>query len=169
MTCEELAQRLEAWRAGTLPELKARAMEQHAAECVTCYARLDAASRFESMSRRLPLPPVLRQSTLGAVRSARRARTLRRVAVGTTAVAAMAILAIALRPASKSASDLPGATKNLMAIDHARPAFAALDAAESDVQDALLDQPDDPDLTDALARIRTQRDELSRVVSEAGS
>jgi hypothetical protein len=89
--------------------------------------------------------------------------------MGITSIAAIAIVAIMLRPATKSATDFPGAIKSIVAIERARPAMAALQAAENEVEDALRETPDEQDLIDALARIRLQRDELSRMVREAGS
>jgi hypothetical protein len=169
MTCDEVTRNLDDWWNGRLPEAKARAMEDHASQCVACYARLDAHSRPGDIPRRIAPPPSVRAATLSVVRRRRAVRRWRRGVAGATAIAAMALVAITLRPRTKSASDFPGAIKGITAMEHARPAFAALDAAESEIEDALRAAPDDSDLTDALDRIRHQRDELSRMVREAGS
>ena len=169
MTCAELALRIDAWVAGTLSEADALALEQHAAECVACYARLDAASSLDTLSRRVPPPLTLRTLTLAAVVRRRTMVRWRRLAVGVTGIAAVAVLGIMSRPATKSASDFPGAVKSLEAMEHARPAFATLAAAERDIEAALRQQPDDQDLNNALLRIRRQHEALSRMVREAGS
>ncbi len=169
MTCEELAQRLEAWRNGSLPEGKARALEQHAADCVSCYAMLDQASRPANIPSRIPPPEGLREATLAAVRRRRlRSRATMSVTL-MTGVAALVLLAWFLRPGRKLESDFPGARLTLVATDHARPSLAALDAAESEVEDALQTSPDDPALSTALARIRQARDDLSQLIGEIGS
>jgi len=146
-----------------------RALEHHAAACAGCYARLDAASSLGSIARPVPPPPALRTLTLAAVARRRTMVRWRRLAVGVTGIAAVALLAIMSRPDTKSASDFPGAIKSLEAMEHARPSFATLAAAERDIEAALRQQPDDRDLNDALLRIRRQHEALSRMVREAGS
>jgi hypothetical protein len=64
---------------------------------------------------------------------------------------------------------MPIADHQLNAMAHAEPDFAALDAAEHDVLDALRSHPGDAGLAGALSRIRRQRDELHRIVLEARS
>jgi hypothetical protein len=111
----------------------------------------------------------LRAMVVAAVARRRTLVRWRRLAVGVTGIAAIALLAVMSRPATKSASDFPGAVKSLEAMEHARPSFATLAAAEHDIEAALRQQPGDQDLNDALVRIRRQREALSRMVREAGS
>lgn len=169
MTCADTPQRIDAWIAGTLTEADARAVEQHAAGCVTCYALLDAASSFDTLPQRVEPPIALRAMIVAAVARRRALVRRRRLAVGVTGIAAIALLAIMSRPATKSASDFPGAIKSLEAMEHARPSFATLAAAERDIEAALRQQPGDQVLSDALVRIRRQHEALSRMVREAGS
>ena len=167
MTCAEFAERFDAWLAGTLADADARAVEQHAAECAACGARLSAVSRLGAVSREIPPPPALREITLRAVAQRRAIARWRRMAAGITAVAAIALLFLISRPTRKSASDFPGASTELIAMAHARPELADLDAAERDVEHALRDQPADRALTGALTRIRRQREALRRLVTQA--
>jgi len=169
MTCDMSPQRLEAWLAGTLNDADARIVEQHAATCPSCEARLEAASRLRPMPRELPLPPALRASTLRAVTRRRARRTWLRLAGGGSAVAAIALLLLVSRPASRSASDFPGAGTELLARAHARPELAALDAAERDIEQALRDQPGDVGLQQDLTRVRHQRAAIQQLVLEARS
>jgi hypothetical protein len=167
MTCAEFAERFDAWLAGTLTDADARAVEQHAAMCAACGARLSAVSQVGAISREIPPPPALREITLRAVAQRRAIARWRRMAAGITAVAAIALLFLISRPTRKSASDFPGASTELIAMAHARPELADLDAAERDVEHALHDQPADSALTGALTRIRRQREALRRLVTQA--
>jgi anti-sigma factor RsiW len=169
MTCDMSSERLDAWLAGTLNDAEARAVEQHAAECPACGLRLEAGSRPEQLLRELPPPPALRAVTLRAVAQRRAAARWRRFAAGASVIAAIALLLVISRPATKAASSVAGAGTELLARTHARPEFAQLDAAERDVEQALRDHPEDPELTDALTRIRRQREALQRLVIEARS
>lgn len=166
MTCAEFNDRLPAWLAGTLSDADAQQLEQHAAECVPCGERLEVASRTELPPRELPPRPSLREVTLGAVAQRRAAARWRKVGAGGAAIAAMALFLLISRPATKSASDFPGAGTELLARARARPEFAALDAAEHDVLEALKQQPADTSLAVDLVRIRRQRDALQRLVAE---
>lgn len=169
MTCDMSSERLEAWLAGTLDDADARIVEQHAATCPSCEARLEAANELPPLPRELLPPPALLASTMHAVARRRARRTWLRLGAGGSAVAAMALLLLTSRPASKSASDFPGAGTELLARAHARPEFAALDAAERDIEQALRDQPGDPDLQEELTRIRHQRAAIQQLVLEARS
>jgi len=84
-------------------------------------------------------------------------------------VAAIALLLLVSRPASRSASDFPGAGTELLARAHARPELAALDAAERDIEQALRDQPGDVGLQQDLTRVRHQRAAIQQLVLEARS
>jgi anti-sigma factor RsiW len=169
MNCAEREEQVSAWIAGTLDERDAREFERHAAECATCGARLDSLSRVANVPRELEAPPALRAATLRAVAARRPAARVRRSLAAIVGIAAVVLLAVMLRPARKSASDFPGAGKALMAMDHARPEFAELDAAERDLVGALRDRPEDPELTASLARVRRQREALRELVQQARS
>jgi anti-sigma factor RsiW len=169
MICGMSTERLEAWLAGTLSDGDARIVEQHAASCPSCEARLEAATDLGRLPREISPPPAVRALTMRAVARRRARRTWLRLAVGGSAIAAIALLLLISRPATKSASDFPGAGTELLARAHARPDFAALDAAERDVEQALRDQPGDPDLQEALRRIRHQRAAIQQLVLEARS
>lgn len=169
MTCAMSPERLDAWLAGTLNDANAREVELHAAECPVCGPLLEAAGLPGRLTPEISPPPTLRDHTLRAVARRRRASNWRRVAVTATAIAAVALLMLIFRPTTKSARDFPGAGTELIAIAHARPEFAELDAAEHDVERALRDHPEDRGLSDALTRIRRQRDALRRLVVEAKS
>ena len=97
MTCEELSQRLNAWREGSLPEGKARALEQHAGDCISCYAKADLVSRPANIPSRIAPPPELREVTLRAVRRDRRRRRAIRGGLLLTGIAALTLLAMLLR------------------------------------------------------------------------
>jgi hypothetical protein len=169
MTCADINARLAAWFAGTLSEVEARAVEAHAAGCATCGPRLDAASRLGELRREITPPVGLRDATLRRVAERRAAARWRRRAAGVAAVAAIMLLVVLARPGQKSASTLPPADPALLAMAHARPELAALDAAERDVQVALQEHPDDEALAATLQRIRRQRETLQRLVTEAKS
>jgi predicted anti-sigma-YlaC factor YlaD len=169
MTCGMASERLDAWLAGTLNDADARTVEEHAAGCPSCEARLEAANHLGRLPREISPPPPLRAVTMHAVARRRVRRNWRRLAVGGSAVAAIALLLLIGRPATKSARDVPRAGAELVARTHARPEFAALDAAERDIEQALRDQPGDPDLNEALTRIRQQRAAIQQLVLEAKS
>jgi anti-sigma factor RsiW len=169
MTCTFPAEQIDAWLAGTLTEAEAAGVERHAAECGVCAALLDAGTHLDSLSRELPPPPVLRAATLGLIARRRARRTRWRWLAGTGAIAATIALLLSIRPASKSAGGVASGGQVVNAMTHARPDFAALDAAEHEVLDALRSHPGDPGLDNALNRIRRQRDELHRIVLEARS
>jgi anti-sigma factor RsiW len=169
MTCGMSSERLDAWLAGTLNDADARVVEQHAAACWSCEARLEAANHLGRLPRELSPPPPLRALTLHRVARRRAHQNWRRLAVGGSAIAAIALLLLISRPATKSAGDFPGAGTELLARAHARPEFVALDAAERDVEQALRDHPGDPDLNEALTRIRHQRAAILQLVLEAKS
>jgi len=119
-----------------------------------------------TLPREIAPPPALRAATLEAVRRARRAGRWRRTVGAVVAIAAMVIVAIALQPHRKSASDFPGAGRELLARDHAKPDFDALDQAERELTSALQRQPDDAQLNAALARVRRQRDALHQLIAQ---
>ncbi len=169
MTCAEFAERLDGWLAGILSETDARAVEQHAAECASCGELLEARNRPLDLPREVMPPPALRGITLQAVARRRRLRSWRRGLLSAAGIAALALLTLLSRPRVKSASDFPGAGQELLARAHARPEFGELDAAERDIERALRDHPGDADLTEALQRIRRQREELQHLVSQVRS
>jgi len=111
-------------------------------------------------------PPALRAATLQAVGRSRSHRRWRRASGMIAAVAAIVILAISLQPRRKSASDFPGAGRELLARAHAERSFTQLDAAERDITVALRAQPDDQQLAEALARVRRQREALRELISQ---
>lgn len=111
-------------------------------------------------------PPSLRAATLRAVAREKAVRRWRRAAGTVAAVAAMVVLVIALQPRRKSASDFPGAGRELLARDHAKPDFEALDNAEQEITTALRQQPEDAQLTAALSRVRRQRDALRQLIAQ---
>lgn len=124
----------------------------------------------DELARQLPSeiapPPYLREATLRAVIRRRAVRRWRRLGASAAAIAAIALLAVMLQPHRKSASDLVGAGKVLLAEAHARPAFSELDKAEHDLEVALRDHPTDADLSTALARVRRERDALRQLVQQ---
>ncbi|MES1259639.1 MAG: hypothetical protein ABUL71_03520 [Gemmatimonadota bacterium] len=126
----------------------------------------DEVERVGSLPLEIAPPPALRASTLRAVARQRTATRWRRVAGTIAAVAAMVMIAISLQPRRKSASDFPGAGRELLAREHAEKAFAQLDDAERDLTAALQRQPADRQLEDALARVRRQRDALRQLVTQ---
>jgi len=169
MNCAEWDRQLEAWLTGALPERDALEFERHAAECAACGERLDQLSRVSGVPRDIAPPGTLRSATMRAVAARRPAARIRRTLGALAGIAAVALLAMLLRPARKSASDFPGAGQVLMAMEHARPEFAELDAAERDLVRALSDRPEDPELASSLARVRRQREALRELVQQARS
>jgi hypothetical protein len=166
MTCAEFNERFAAWLGGILTDADARAVEQHAAECDACGGRLDAASPVGELSRALAPPSSLREITLRAVAQRRAIARWRRVVVGVAGIAAIAALVLVSRQAQMSTSDIQGPPIELLAVSHARPELAALDAAERDVEKALREQPADSTLAGELVRIRRQRDAMQRLVAQ---
>lgn len=170
MTCAECEARLDAWRAGTLPEREARALEAHAAECAACHARLDAASRLDlALPPAIAPPPALRDAVLRA-RRAHRAR--RRWGAGLLlagGATAAAMLAIALHPQQKRATDVPDGAAWLLASERARASFAELDGAERELQAALRAHPDDRDAAERLEMVRRLRRALEHQIRESTS
>ncbi|MGH7524715.1 MAG: zf-HC2 domain-containing protein [Gemmatimonadales bacterium] len=169
MTCTFPSEQVDAWLAGTLTEAEAAAVERHAAACPLCAARLDAGTRFDPLARELSPPAALRASILDLVAKRRARRNRWRWAAGAGAIAATVAILLSIRPHSRSATTVPGDTHAVNATTRAQPDFAALDAAEHDVLDALRSHPEDAGLVDALNRIRRQRDELHRIVLAAQS
>jgi predicted anti-sigma-YlaC factor YlaD len=167
MTCAEFNVRYPAWLAGTLSDVDARAVEQHAAECVECGARLDASSRLGALSPEIAPPAELRAVTLRAVAQRRAAVRWRRTASAIAALAAVAILVVVEWPRNRPASESPVPGREVLAVARARPELAALDAAERDVERALRAAPADSSLASDLVRIRRQRDAMQRLVAEA--
>ena len=166
MTCSEFSERLDAWRAGTLSEANARALEQHAAECSACGAQLDIVSGVGVLPREVAPPASLREATLHAVSRHRTVLRWRRVGAGSAAVAAVAFFIAITRPGVTSIPALPGPPARLIAVTRAQPELAALDAAELDVERALREQPADSALIGDLLRIRRQREALQRLVAQ---
>lgn len=169
MTCGMWSERVDAWLAGTLNDADARTVEEHAAGCPLCEARLEAGNHLGRLPRDIPPPPPLRFLTMRAVARRRVRRIWRRLAVGGSAVAAVALLVLIGRPPTRSIRELPAAGAEPLARAHARPEFAALDAAERDIEKALRAQPGDPDLNEALTRIRHQRAAIQQLVLAAKS
>jgi hypothetical protein len=168
MTCTEFSKRLDAWLAGTLTEADARAFEQHAAECPVCGAQLDSASTIGALSLEVAPPSSLREATLRAVLQRRTVLRWRRVGTGIVAAAAVALFVVISRPVGLSHPGIPGPPTELIAVSRARPEFAALDAAEKDVEQALREEPADSALAGDLLRIRRQRDAMQRLVAQVG-
>ena len=128
--------------------------------------QFDEVEAVGSLPLEIAPPPSLRASTLRAVARERIIRRWRRAAGTVIAVAAMVVVAIALQPRRKSASDFPGAGRELLARDHAKPDFEALDNAEQEITAALQQQPEDAQLTAALTRVRRQRDALRQLIAQ---
>ena len=168
MTCTEFDLQLEAYLAGQLSSAEATAIEQHAAQCSRCERILDQRSALPVPVT--PTPPAeLRPQVLAAVASHRRRARVIRGALGVSAIAAVAVFALISQPATKSASDFPGAASVLVARERALPELAALDAAERELRDALRGSPDDSELRAALVRVGARRDAISRLIRNAAS
>lgn len=167
MTCAEFNAQYPAWLAGTLSDVDARKVEQHAAECAECGARLDASSRLEALSPEIAPPAELRAVTLRAVAQRRAAVRWRRTTAVIAALAAVAILVVVARPGNSPARESPVPAREVLAVARARPELAALDAAERDVERAQQMEPADTALASDLVRIRRQRDVMQRLVAEA--
>ncbi|MEP6591298.1 MAG: zf-HC2 domain-containing protein [Gemmatimonadota bacterium] len=169
MNCTDLDARLTEWLGGSLSERDARALEAHAASCDDCGARLEQLSRPVSLAATITPPPALRASVLTAVRQRRLSRIWRRGLVTASAVAAVALLAIALQPHRKEASDAPRGASMRMASERVKPELAALAAAEQELVAALAGTPDDAALQRALEDLRRQRVALERIVQQVAS
>ena len=179
ITCETFLSALDAYRAGTLDDAGSTALEEHAAGCTTCEARLEEATAGQLPPFAPALPETLRAEVLGAI-AARRASHRRTIWTRIGAVAAAAaFVAVLLRPAPKGAqvlvadsSAVPAAQlggSGVSAEDLARSEFRALDDAARELQAALTRTPGDAELTRFLRSIDDQRAALRRQVQDARS
>lgn len=169
MTCADVDRRFTDWLAGALSEADARALEAHAASCIVCGDRLEATTRFAPLPPEVTPPLTLRDTVLQSVRQFRTRRRRAQWLAMTTAVAAVLLLALAVQPRRKHASDVPGGAAILFAADRARPELTALDAAEAELLTALRASPNDLSLTHALDALRRQRSQLQRLVRDVAS
>lgn len=179
MTCEEFT-RLEAdYLAGRASAHEALALEAHASECARCGARLEAATRRDVASFAPPLPPELRASTLAAVqrrKETRRSSSRWRLG-GIAAAAAVTAMVLINAPNAREASPTPmiavtsdtdlATTPSTLATMKSRSEFEALDDAAREIESALANAPQDPELRDFLAAINARRAELEQRVKDA--
>lgn len=196
--CENVRARLAIYLAGELREAQSLAIEAHAGECAACEVLLDAATRVPVDAFAPALPAELRARTLEAV-SARarsggvsnpsasvrnatatgaRTRAAARWIAVTSTFAAAAMVFLMVRPqvqpttprvdsaiASLSAAPRP---ENL-ADESARPEFAELERAASELEAELTKSPGDAELRTFLEAVNTRRMELERRVKDARS
>ena len=180
MTCDDLRQALDAYRAGTLDETRSVALEEHAASCADCESRLKEATAGLLPAFAPELPATLRAPVLHAVAARRRAR---RTIIGWRPVGALvvaaALVAIIVRPTTPvtppslsdtavvASSAVP--TRMADADEIARSEFRALDDAARELRTALERTPDDTELAAFLRRVNDQRAALRRQVQDARS
>lgn len=101
---------LDAYLAGTLDELACERLERHAAECVACGTRLEAATRLpglEALPRDIPPPPGRREAVLDAVARRRGRRRALRWAGAVAAGLALVLAGALSRPPVKEAATRP--------------------------------------------------------------
>ena len=166
MNCDEFDRLFDRYLAGELTEAEALAVEAHASQCERCERRLDAATAIREVVPVLMPPAHVRARVLGAAAAGRRTAMRRRWLVGAAAAAAVAAVGLSIGPERKHAFDVRSAT-HLFAIDRAKPEFEELDRAARELESALRESPDDPELKQYLATVNDRRDALTRRISEA--
>lgn len=179
MTCDDLRQALDAYRAGTLDEARSVALEEHAASCADCESLLEEATAGLLPAFAPALPATLRATVLHAVAARRRARRTIEWRPVSALVVAAALVAIIVRPTTQvtppSLSDTAVVASSVVparmadADEIARSEFRALDDAARELQAALARTPDDAELAAFLRRVNDQRAALRRQVQDARS
>ena len=180
MICDEFTARLTAYTRGTLGASESDAMESHAAECVACETLMERATFAQLPTFTPPVPAALRAPVLRAVDERRHSARARRWTTALALIGAAALLALILRPTARPGT-LVVADSSTVAVsaqsrdthspaeDRARSEFIALDDATRELRSALVQAPNDRQLTEFLRSVTAQRQALQRQVKDARS
>lgn len=161
--CRELDRRLADYLAGRLDDAAATALEEHAAECERCAARLEVATRLPvTLPGEVAPPAAVRAAVLERIAPKDHRRWWVPAAIAATLVIGFALT----RPADKRAMIPHSANPAAIAAARADGEFARLAAARTEIVAALREAPGDADLEAALARLDVQRRQLEAILRE---
>lgn len=197
--CANVRARFASYLAGELPDAESLAIEAHAGKCAACETLLEAATRVPVDAFAPALPAELRARTLeavsaragdggvanpgasapsGTIATGTRTRAAARwIAVAST-FAAAAVVFLMVRPqvqpttprVDSAIASLPAVPRpENLADERARPEFAELERAASELEAELTKSPGDAELRTFLEAVNTRRMELERRVQDARS
>ena len=180
MTCDEFTARLTPYTSGTLSASECDAMESHAAECVGCETLMERATAAQLPTFTPPVPAALRAPVLRAIDERRRRAQAKRWTTALALLGAAALLAVILRPTTRQGNLVVADSSTVAASAQPRDArspaderaqseFIALDDAARELQSALVQAPNDRQLTEFLRSVTERRQALQRQVKDARS